>query len=133
METRIGKYEIKKELGYGLVTYSAFFVLSRSLRELGVWISALLASLLVLVAYTLWADFREGTLNFGGWHGGVLNYSVFIATIFPLLLCALVYPALDRHWKYISMALIPLALFTGYLTENRIFWFAIVARISIAV
>lgn len=119
--------EIKKELGYGLVTFVAFFSLSRGPRELRTWLFALAASLTVLGTYALWAHSSVGTLNFDGWHGGVLNYSVFIATMFPLLLCALFFPKINRLWRYMALVLMPLALFTGYLTGNRILWLSIIA------
>ena len=80
--------EIKKELGYGLIVFLAFYSLSRTRREVATWMMVILCNLLWLGIYTLWQGLSSGTLAFDGWHGGELNYSVFVATTFPLLLAA---------------------------------------------
>ncbi len=119
--------EIKKELGYGLIVFLAYYSLSRTRRDVAAWMMVILCNVLWLGVYTLWQGLDAGTLAFDGWHGGVLNYSVFVATVFPLLLAALLNPAVLGYWKGVVLLLIPLALFTAYLTENRIFWIAIAA------
>lgn len=119
--------EIKKELGYGLIVFLAYYSLSRTRRDVAAWMMVILCNVLWLGVYTLWRGLDAGTLAFDGWHGGVLNYSVFVATVFPLLLAALLNPAVPGYWKGVVLLLIPLALFTAYLTENRIFWIAIAA------
>lgn len=119
--------EVKKELGYGLIAFLAFYSLSRTRRDVATWMMVILCNVLWLGVYTLWQGLNEETLAFDGWHGGVLNYSVFVATVFPLLLGALLNPAVPAYWKGVVLLLIPLALFTAYLTENRIFWIAIAA------
>ncbi|HEX7812201.1 MAG TPA: O-antigen ligase family protein [Burkholderiales bacterium] len=117
--------EVKKELGYGLIVFLGFYSLARTRREVATWMMVILFNILWLGIYTLWQGLNAGTLAFDGWHGGVLNYSVFVATVFPLLLAALGYPGVPRNWKIAVLILIPLTLFTTYLTENRIFWIAI--------
>ncbi len=124
--------EIKKELGYGLIVFLAFYSLSRTRREVATWMMVILCNLLWLGIYTLWQGLSSGTLAFDGWHGGELNYSVFVATTFPLLLAALLYPAVPAYWKRVVLLLIPLALYTAYLTENRIFWVAMAASTLIS-
>lgn len=122
--------EVKKELGYGLVVFLAYYSLSRTRRDVATWMTVILCNVLWLGVYTLWHGLNAGTLafdTFDGRHGGVLNYSVFVATVFPLLLAALLHPAVPGYWKGSVLLLIPLALFTTYLTENRIFWIAIAA------
>jgi len=124
--------EIKKELGYGLVVFLAFHSLSRTQRDVSTWIFTILLNLLLMGIYTLYGGLSSRTLEFDGWHGGVLNYSVFVATTFPLLLAALVYPGVSGKWKAVVLILIPLALFTTQLTGNRISWIAIVASTIIS-
>lgn len=119
--------EIKKELGYGLIVFLAFYSLSRTRRDVATWVLALLASVFVMGIYALYQAMGAGTLRFDGLHGGSVSYSVFVAMISPLLLVALVYPGVGKDWKIAVSILILLSLFTTYFTGNRNFWFAISA------
>lgn len=131
-DARFSFEEIKKELGYGLIVFLAFYSLSRTRRDVTAWMLALLAGLLVLGIYAFYQAMLTGTLRFDGLHGGSISYSVFVATVFPLLLAALVYPGVPRNWRIVVLALIFLALFTTHFTGNRNFWVAITASALIA-
>src|SRR5262245_11602763 len=67
--------EIKKELGYGLVVYLAFYSLARSPRDLAIWVLAIFFGMLWLGLYSLAVGRSPIGLAFDGWHGGVLNYT----------------------------------------------------------
>lgn len=117
--------EVKKEIGYGLVVYVAFYSLSRTFRDVSIWMFAMFVTLGWLATYALWQGMHRGTLGFDGWHGGILSYTVFVATVLPVLYMLLLHPDTSLRWKAGGVILLPLALFTTLLSENRISWVAI--------
>jgi O-antigen ligase len=123
--------EVKKELVYGLIVFLGFFILARSPRDMAAWLLALLAGLLWLGFYVLIQGWRLDTLAFDGWHGGVLNYTVFVCTVFPLLFLGLFHPGIPWRWKVLAALAMPLSLYTVLLSVNRISWVAIAASTAI--
>ncbi|HWA12627.1 MAG TPA: O-antigen ligase family protein [Burkholderiales bacterium] len=123
--------EVKKELGYGLIVFLAFFSLARSPRDIAAWLLALLVGLLWLGFYALVQGWYVGTLAFDGWHGGVLNYTVFVCTVFPLLYLGLFHPVVPVRLKALAALAMPLSLYTTFLSVNRISWVTIATSIAV--
>src|SRR5690606_25157406 len=119
--------EIKREFGYGIVTYLSFYLLSRDRGGLKTWMLGIFATALWLGLYTLYMGLTKGKLRFDGWHGGTLSYSVFVATVFPLLIASLLYPNVKWNWRVAVCFLLPVLMFTAQMTRNRMVWVAIVA------
>ncbi|MBX9631328.1 MAG: O-antigen ligase family protein [Burkholderiales bacterium] len=119
--------EIKTEIGYGLVTFLCFYTLTESDRELRAWVAVLAVSFAVLVAYTLAAFVREGTLEFQGLHGGVLNYTTYLVMVLPVAAVLAANPCAPTRVRVAVGVLILLALVSAALTYSRMFWLSVIA------
>lgn len=126
-DLRYSAGEIKTEIGYGLVTFLCFYTLTESRRELRVWIGVLMVGFAVLVSYTLAAYFRDGTLEFQGLHGGVLNYTTYLITVLPVAVVLAANPRSPANTRLAIGALILLALISAFLTYSRMLWLSVIA------
>jgi len=116
--------EFKTEVVYGLIALGGFFVLTRNRSIfhafLGTALLGVLVTLLVSVVH-IWQ--RGGWVGYEWeWQHGFVSYSTYLATIFPLLLYALIC-RWDQKWiRPVTALAVPLFLFVGYATLNRMFW-----------
>lgn len=115
--------EVKDEIGYGLVTFFTFFVLSKNRKAFLFFVATLTAGFLFLsgtiaLAHTRFAEWRAE-----GFPGNVGTFSTYLVTVLPFLVLAIIYNLKHKWLAYVSfIALAFLLLYTGYLTLNRAIW-----------
>lgn len=120
--------EIKTEIGYGMLAFLSFFVLTRSGWVWRLWLYCLAAGLLVTVALALWVNY-DHLRNFAGydwdWLHGFVAYSTYLALIAPFLLALWLAAPLRVFPRNLAWLLAPLFLLAGYATLNRMFWLSL--------
>ncbi|MCP5142745.1 MAG: O-antigen ligase family protein [Zoogloeaceae bacterium] len=125
--------EMKSEIGYSLLIFLVFFVLTRDRARLELWAGTLLVAFWVIsIAGTLASE--NGKWVSGRW-GGVGDYSTILVELMPLL--GLLYfttrersrGRVTRLVDVLALATVALALGTAYLSNNRMVWitFAVMA------
>lgn len=120
--------EFKAEVIYGLIALWGFFVLTRDRATLDAFLGALFIGVLVTLiisALQIWQ--RGGWVGYEwDWQHGFVSYSTYLATVFPLLLFALVRNWNQKWAKPFLLLSLPLFLFIGYTTLNRMFWLTLI-------
>jgi len=125
--------EIKTEIGYGLLAFLTFYVLTDSEKTFRLWLAAIMLGLLATILFAL-KDFWQ----LGSWQGyewdwqhGYVSYSTYLVTVAPFLFYLLLNPSQNRFIRYLAWFALPLFLFIAYVNANRMFWisFAIVASL----
>jgi len=120
--------EIKTEIGYGLLAFLAFYVLTRSGQVWRLWLYCLAVGLLVTVALALWANvghWGNFTSYDWDWLHGFVAYSTYLALIAPFLLALWLTTPLRAFPRNVAWLLAPLFLLAGYATLNRMFWLSL--------
>ncbi|MBZ0104393.1 MAG: O-antigen ligase family protein [Sulfuricella denitrificans] len=116
--------EIKVEIGYGMLTFFSFFVLTRDPGAWKILQRALLAGLagtFLLVAVKAYQLGHAPSGNDWDWQHGYVSYSTYLIIAMPFLSLSLL-GALDNKARTIAWALLPIYLGVAYLTANRMFW-----------
>ena len=125
--------EIKTEIGYGLLAFLTFYILTDSEKAFRLWLAAIMLGLLATILFAL-KDFWQ----LGSWQGyewdwqhGYVSYSTYLVTVAPFLFYLLLNPSQNRFIRYLAWFTLPLFLFIAYVNANRMFWlsFAIVASL----
>lgn len=125
--------EIKTEIGYGLLAFLTFYILTNSEKTFRLWLAAIMLGLLATILFAL-KDFWQ----LGSWQGyewdwqhGYVSYSTYLVTVAPFLFYLLLNPSQNRFIRYLAWLTLPLFLFIAYVNANRMFWlsFAIVASL----
>lgn len=119
IDMRYSLSEIKSEIGYGILVYLAFFVLTRRANDLHRGVMVIAAALLVLCIHALWTFARSGSIEGDNLHGGVLYFVTFLVTVIPVLLAGAVTPDVSPRTRIAATLLVLLALVTGALGLNR--------------
>lgn len=120
--------EVKLEVLFGLMVFVGIYSQSRSLARgrmlmwgmlAGVMITALIAAYKILwlgVPSYRWSEENDPW----GWMHGFISYSTYLVMVFPVILFLLLrQPGLAR---ILSLAVLPLLLWVGWATQNRMFW-----------
>lgn len=119
--------EFKTEIVYGMIAYGGFIVLTRDRATLHAFLAALLVGVLVTLFVSvaqIWQRRSWVGLDWD-WQHGFVSYSTYLATVFPLLLYVLI-RRWERKWvQPVATVMLPLFLFVGYATLNRMFWLAL--------
>lgn len=119
--------ELKTEIGYGMVAFFSFYILTHSEREWKLWLQAIAAGMVATVVLALWAN-RTHLVDFQNydwdWQHGFVAYSTYLVTILPLLIYVWLKTPAAKLPHSLLWLLIPLFLFAGYATLNRMFWLA---------
>jgi O-antigen ligase len=125
--------EIKTEIGYGVVAYASFFVLTKDEVDFRRWVRVVIASLLVVAAMGMFLHWKEGWwLNEGRrYFPGVGSASTFLITVFPILVYWVLARGVRAFPAHLHFFLLPLVVFVGYLTLNRAFWLSLSAIIVV--
>lgn len=125
--------EIKTEIGYGLLAFLTFYILTDSKKTFRLWLAAIMLSLLATILFAL-KDFWQ----LGSWQGyewdwqhGYVSYSTYLVTVAPFLFYLLLNPSPNRYIRYLTWFTPPLFLFIAFVNANRMFWlsFAVVTAI----
>jgi O-antigen ligase len=117
--------ELKTEIGYGMLAFFSFYFLTHSEREWKLWVKCIAASMVTTAALALWAnhtnlaDFRNYDLD---WQHGFVTYSTYLATILPILIYMWLKTPITKYPHNLLWLIVPLFLFAGYTTLNRMFW-----------
>lgn len=118
-DVRFSLSEIKAEIGYGILVYLAFYVLTRRASDLHRSIVAIAAAVLVLCIHALWTFAGTRSIEGDNLHGGVLYFITFLVTVIPVLLAGAVAPDASPRARIGATLLVLLALGTGALGLNR--------------
>jgi O-antigen ligase len=117
--------ELKAEVGYAVLAFYSFFVLTRGEREWRLGLTALAGGLVTSALLLIWNN-RAHLLSFVeyDWYAldrGVL-YSTHLVLIAPFLLYLWLRAPLARFPHNLAWLLLPVFLGAGYMTLNRMFW-----------
>lgn len=118
--------EIKSEMGYGMLAFFTFFILTRTETEWRLWLNLIVLSLaLTLVAslFMRWST-PPGHHEWNEVHGYV-SYSTYLATVAPFLLIWLKNLRGDFRWA--GALLLAVFIWVAYLNANRMFWISFLA------
>ncbi len=125
----VGEYT--QEIVYGFAAFATWYALARradGARWLARTVAAAAAAVLVLGAVRY---HREGPWFDLGEYGDVGTLSTFLVTVLPVLLFLALRARRRSAERALAIALIVGALVGGFLTLNRMFWFAAAAEIAI--
>lgn len=120
--------EFKTEIGYGMLAFFSFYVLTQSGREWKLWLRSLMAGMLITIALALWtnrAHLADTQSYDWDWQHGLVAYSSYLALVSPFLLSLWLATPLRRFPRNLLWLGLPLLLFAGYATLNRMFWLSL--------
>ncbi len=118
--------EIKSEMGYGMLAFFTFFILTRTGAEWRLWLNLIVLSLALTLAVSLfryWSS-HPGYHEWNEVHGYV-SYSTYLATVTPFLLVWL--KNLRGNFRWAGALLLGVFIWTAYLNANRMFWISFLA------
>ena len=113
--------EIKNELGYTMMAFVAFFVVTTSEERLKAMLLALAAGAVGLCVSALAARFFLDEWDDVSRHGGTASFATYLAAAVPAIMFLGLYFEKARLQK-LSLALIGLLLVTGIFSQQRIIW-----------
>lgn len=117
--------ELKTEIGYGMIAFFSFYVLTQSEREWKLLLRGLAGGVLASIVMVLWANraHLNAFQNYDwDWVHGFVSYSTYLVTALPLLVYLWLKSPIASFPRNFSWLLLPLFLFVGYATLNRMFW-----------
>jgi len=114
--------ELTNEVGYTIITYFAFYYLTRSQDDWRIWRTTLLTSLCAISIYAIYNYAKHGTWWTAGRVGDRNAYSTYVTLMMPFLILAITQAGIGLRKHQLSWLAVPLALISGYLTLNRIMW-----------
>jgi O-antigen ligase len=123
--------EIKNELGYSMMTFVAFFAVTRNEKHVKWMLLALAASALLLCAGALSSVFRLGRWDPDGWHGGIAAYATFLAAAVPAVVLLGFFYA-DFRLRCIAALLLLIMLAAGFYSGQRIVWVVLFFQVGVA-
>ena len=116
--------EIKAEIGYGMLAFFSFFVLTRDPDAWKIYLRALLAGLagtFVFVAIRVIQLGHAPSYDDWDWQHGYVSYSTYLAMALPFLFLPLL-GTMDKRLRSAAWILLPIYLWVAYLNANRMFW-----------
>lgn len=118
--------ELKTEIGYGMIALFSFYILASGKREWHILLWALMAGVVGTAAIAAVKAWQIGIYPAYDldWQHGPGTYSTYLSLAFPFLLYLLLRPAQNRFPFRPAWLLLPVFLFAGYATLNRMFWLA---------
>jgi O-antigen ligase len=123
--------EIKNEIGYSMMAFVAFFVLTRRDRDLGMLAVALGVGAVVISTWGLTSSLLAGTWNEAGRHGGSASYASYSVTVFPLFLLLALYFDNPRY-RAAALGIAVLMLVAAFFSGQRIVWPVVCLQILLA-
>jgi len=123
--------EIKNEILYTMMTFVAFFAVTRDEADLRRLLLALAAGALLLCALALESRLRSGLWDPEGIHGGIAAFAGYAIAVAPMLL--LLGSRLAAAWSRAAVfVLFLLVAATAFFTLERIVWWALALQAVIA-
>lgn len=113
--------EIKNELGYTMMAFVAFFVMSTDERRMKAMLLALAAGAFVLCAGALASRFALADWDQGGRYGGTAAFASYVVAVVPAV-ALLGFYFEDVRLRRLSLALLGLLLVTGFFCLQRVIW-----------
>lgn len=116
--------EIKTEIGYGIIAFFSFYVLTRRWQHYVALTSVTLAGVWILSSAALFNGLMGNSWQKDSFYGGVGYFSTYLITLLPMLLL-LVYHQHKKKpilTKAVSALTALLFLLAAYLTMNLMFW-----------
>lgn len=116
--------EIKAEIGYGMLAFFSFYVLTRSPDAWRIYQRALLTGLAGTFLIVVIRVFHLGhapSYDDWDWQHGYVSYSTYLATAMPFLFLPLLGTG-DKSLRIAAWILLPIYLGVAYLNANRMFW-----------
>ncbi len=113
--------EIKNEVGYTMIAFIAFFVVSGDAKRVRALLLALAAGTFVLSAMALASRFGLGFWDDTGRYGGAGAFASYLIATVPALALLGLYSDESRLRK-ISIGLLAMLLLTGYFCLQRAIW-----------
>jgi O-antigen ligase len=123
--------EFKNELGYAMMTFVAFFAVSRDEKHVRWMLLALAAGALLLCTGALVAVVRLGRWDPNGWHGGIAAYATYLAAAVPAVVL-LGFINADLRLRLIAGLLLLIMLAAGFYSGHRIVWLVLFFQVCVA-
>jgi O-antigen ligase len=123
--------EIKTEIGYGMIAFFSFYVLTRQWQHFVTLTSVTLIGFWILGSAALFDYYEKGVWQVDSFYGGVGDFSSYLVTLLPLLLLLAYrqqksHPALTLSLSIFSCILF---LLVAYSTLNLMIWFSLVLQL----
>jgi O-antigen ligase len=122
--------EIKNELGYTMMAFVAFFVISADERRMKGMLLALAAGAFVLCAGALASRFALAHWDEGGRYGGSAAFASYLVAMVPAV-ALLGFYFQDVRLRRLSLALLGLLLVTGFFCLQRVIWPVLFVQASV--
>ena len=123
--------EIKNEIGYTMMAFVSFFVLTRDDTVLRDHLLALASGAALLCLWILAMRVATGTWNESAGHGGRGIFATYAVTLLPLLILLAFY--FHIRWQRVAaLLLLALLLVTAIYSQQRIIWAAMASQAAIA-
>lgn len=123
--------EIKNEIGYTMMAFVSFFVLTRDDTVLRDHLLALASGAALLCLWILAMRVATGTWNESAGHGGRGIFATYAVTLLPLLILLAFY--FHSRWQRVAaLLLLALLLVTAIYSQQRIIWAAMASQAVIA-
>jgi O-antigen ligase len=122
--------EIKNEIGYTMMTFVAFFALTRSVSLLRAELTALILGASLLCAWAISNYVVSGRWDDALGHGGVGNFAAYAVSVAPALL---VLATGSKRLRLAAGAAFVLLAVASVLSAQRILWPVLAVQILIAI
>ena len=123
--------EVKNEIGYTLMAFTAFLAFTRGGKELRWLAGALVAATLLLSVWGLVGTVRIGVWDEYGGHGGAGGASAFLCVSLPLIGMACLQSRSPRERWLLAIVLV-LGLAAGFATRQRTLWPVLLVQVGLA-
>ena len=128
--------QLKREIGWSLLTAAAFFVAPRTAQAWRVLQVTALAAFAGYASLALGAELLFGGWDPSRWHSGVGPYATHVVLVAPLLLTLMAPPPIGFGARSAIVAaclgLLLLSLVSARVTDNRMVWIALAAAFATA-
>jgi O-antigen ligase len=123
--------EIKTEIGYGLIAFFAFYVLTRRWQQFVTLTTIMLGGFFILSATAIYDSFSKGGWQIESFYGGVGDFSTYLITLLPLLLLLAYrqYGIKPHITLGLSLVTAILLLLAAYKTMNLAIWLSLILQL----
>jgi O-antigen ligase len=123
--------EIKTEIGYGIIAFFAFYVLTRRWQQFVTLTTLLLAGFFILSNAAIFDSVVLGTWQYKRFYGGVGDFSSYLVTLIPLLLLLAYRQYKNKPRLTLGLSIISgiLLLLAAYKTMNLMIWLSLMAQL----
>lgn len=123
--------EIKNEMGYTMMAFFSFFIVTGDDRRLKGMLLAVSAGALVLCVWALAARFQLGLWNDSGRYGGTGAFATYLVAMVPVV-ALLGFYFDDARLRRLALVLLVLLMVTGFYCQQRIIWPVLFAQAAVA-